>query len=302
VLGSLLGSVILGAVWAPVALAQAPPCDNPDDLEPLDITPAVNSTGVARTAPIFVRYPEGYFEDPLVGADPTTSIRVFEGGDGGPPVPGRVQVIDDTLIFRADEPFEPMTRYRGIAIGFSADLAFEFSTGDVLVDELPPEPAPSLDAPSASDAQSCDGTGRAFRINVSFAPSMDPDGPEGDIEYRLFLTRGPTVSRPRLVARTRNIATEQITMAFLLEQDDVVAPICVVVHAVDGVGNVNDRGEPACFDPIEGNFFEPLCRIAPAGTGGMNAGAGLAVTVAAGAVLGCRRRRPRRRPSAGRRG
>ena len=48
-------------------------------------------------------------------------------------------------------------------------------------------------------------------------------------------------------------------MAFVLSPEEAVSPGCVVVHAVDGVGNVDDDMEPECFEPVQGNFFEPLC-------------------------------------------
>jgi len=292
---SLALAMLGGSGLAPGVLGAQDLCDPEVTLEPLDIKPAVGGTRVTLTAPIFVRYPSGYFSDDLIAADPTTSIRVAEEREREDvPVPGTVQVIGDTLIFRADQPFAPNTRYVGTAFGFDADLDFNFVTGEVAVDADPPS-APVLNTPSATRVDACDG-GEAFRIDVSFSPSVDPGAPAGDIEYLLYLIRGPTVGRPELVARTRNIATEQITMAFLLDRDDVVGPLCVTVHAVDGVGNVNDQAEFECFDPISGNFFEPLCRVAPAGASGAGAGqagAGLLVAVLFGVVVTRVRRSPR---------
>jgi hypothetical protein len=36
----------------------------------------------------------------------------------------------------------------------------------------------------------------------------------------------------------------------------------LVVMAVDGVGHT-DATEPVCFEPQQGNFFEPLCSAVP---------------------------------------
>ena len=115
-----------------------------------------------------------------------------------------------------------------------------------------------------------------FRVGVFFAPATD-SGPPGSIEYLLFQTRGVGVDAPILRNRVRNYPGEQITMAFVLPAEEASAPICVRIAAIDGVGNptFSDRrdGEEACLDPVQGNYFYPLCHAsapgrAARGTGG----------------------------------
>lgn len=278
--------------FAPLAAAQGDCEPPPDLLEPLAVTPTVDGRGVSLDAPIFVRFSEGYFEDPDLAVDPTTSILVRQGEDPdvGPLVPGTVQVRGDTLVFLADEVYAPQTRYTGRAFGITADLAFRFETGDGF-DVLPPD-TPILDEPSAERVDaSCDAPDGGYRVDVRVRPSVDPDGPQGDIEYLLYLSRGPELDEPELRARVRNFATtDRIPMAFLLETEEAVSPVCVAVHVVDGVGNRNEQAPPRCFDPITGNFFEPLCSASPPGRDGGPAALALVGWLALG-LVGARRRR-----------
>ncbi len=77
-------------------------------------------------------------------------------------------------------------------------------------------------------------------------------------------------------------------MAFVLEADEILGPMCVVVHAVDGVGNVDDDAEPQCFEPIMGSFFESCSASGSSG----------AIWPVLFALVALRRRRVRAREAA----
>jgi hypothetical protein len=79
----------------------------------------------------------------------------------------------------------------------------------------------------------------------------------------------------------------------VLSDAEAVAPVCFVVHAVDGLGNVDSDGEPVCFEPVQGTYFEACSVSAPGATRGLGVGA-FAVGVVV-VVLGVRRRRGARR-------
>jgi hypothetical protein len=87
-------------------------------------------------------------------------------------------------------------------------------------------------------------------------------------------------------------------MAFVLSDAEAVAPVCFVVHAVDGLGNVDSEGEPVCFEPVQGTYFEACSVSAPGATNraanrAANGVRGFALGVAA--VVLARRRRGARR-------
>ena len=96
-----------------------------------------------------------------------------------------------------------------------------------------------------------------FRVDVTLDPA-EGEPAAGDVEYLLFLTRGPGVGAPELRGRVRGV-TDEIVIAFLLSPEEATGPICVTVQAVDSAGNLGEVPEPLCEDPIQGNFFEPLC-------------------------------------------
>ncbi len=259
------------ASFSPRALAQTDDleCDDVPSRRPVYVTPAHMAVGATLGAPVRVRYTDGYFEDPTVGMSPEESIFLWRCAaddflcTAGEPLSGTVQVIGNELIFRADAPFEPNTRYGGVALGADGDgLEFVFTTGTSFDSE-----APSFTGirSLASDrvGPSCEAPEGGYRIDVKVEPATD-DGPGGDVEYLLYLTRGPEVEAPQLRSRQRNFSGEEIPMAFVIDPSEAVSPICVAVHAVDGVGRVTES--PAeCFDPIQGNFFEPLCSVSAAG-------------------------------------
>ncbi len=264
-------------------------CDPPVLLGPLEFFPASGAGGVALDAPVRIRYTPGFF---AVWRDPLTRLlEVRDAADA--PVPGAITVLGDTLVFRPDAPWQPGAAYRGTAFGIDILQArFAFRTGFV-VDREPPrfEGRPTLSS-ARVDARPCADAG-GFRIDVSVAPATDPDGAQGDLEYLLFQTRGPDVAQPILRARARNFAGPSIPLAFTLTPREAAAPICVAVLAVDGAGHAVE-GPGACIDPVQGNYFAPLCSAGlpgarPSRTHGGAAGA-LAAIGAALCVRAARRR------------
>jgi len=223
---------------------------------PIEVTPAVRATGVTLGAPVKVRYTTGYFEDPSIDADPSTAISLMLASTLDP-VPGEVDVIGDTLVFVPDFPLGARVTYVGSARSVDRTLEFQFTTG-ASFDVGPPDLVELTSMTSARVGETCEAPDGGYRIDVAFDPAND-DGPPGDIEYFLYMSRGPEVESPVLVGRARNVAPTEVIMAFVVEPAQVVSPICVTVHALDGAGNVDDDTPPLCGDPIKGNFFEPLC-------------------------------------------
>lgn len=264
------------------ARAEDPACPAPLQRGPQEVTPAAGATGVTLDSAVRVRYSEGYF---ATGAPVDLASMLTIERDSSP-VPGTVtRVGDSTLFFFPDEPWDNATRYTGIARGRGSDpfLTLSFLTG--FADDLgPPELGGIHDITSSEVQATCDAPEGGFRIDVTFAPAPD-DGPLADVEYFLYLTRGELVDAPVLVARQRNFATSEITMAFVLSRERAASPACVVVMAQDGAGNIDDDGTATCFDPIDGSFFEPLCSAAP-GRGPRRGAAGSAATVVLVASLG----------------
>jgi hypothetical protein len=253
-------------------------CDPPAQLGPVEFFPASGAAGVALDAAVRVRYTPGFF---AVWRDPLT--RVLEIRDASDtPVAGTLAVLGDTLVFRPEAPWAPGSAYRGTAFGIDIlQVRFSFRTGAVF-DVEPPRFAgtPTL-SPARVDTRPC-AVGGGYRIDVSVAPATDPDGAQGDVEYLLFQTRGPEIEAPRLRARARNFAGPSIPLAFTLTPSEAVSPICVVVVAVDGVGHAVEGGK-ACVDPVQGNYFAPLCS---AGAPGARPRGGRGVLLISASVLG----------------
>lgn len=261
-------------------------CSAPVQLGPIEFFPAVGAAGVSLDSTIRIRYTPGFFD---VWRDPLTRLlEVYDATDAA--VPGTIERLGDTLVFRPRSPWLAGARYRGTAFGIDIlQETFNFRTGTA-VDVRPPvfDGTPTL-SPAPVTARPCVDEG-GYRIDVSIAPATDSDGAGGDIEYLLFQTRGPHIDRPVLRARVRNFAGATIPLAFTLSPSEAVSPICVAVVAVDGVGHTVE-GPIGCIDPIQGNFFEPLCDVAPPGTT-RRAGAWCAAAVVCAALwLGARTRR-----------
>jgi hypothetical protein len=281
---------MLAAVWVspPSATAQEE-CDPSDVRGALSAWPIPGGPfPVMLNAPVRVRYSPGYFEDPLIGADPAALFELVEV-ETGFVVPGRTVAIGEELVFTPAARYFPDTEYAGTARGVDAldqSIDIRFTTGVDVDSELPSiRRIDSMRAFSVDAA--CDLPDGGYRIEVQFEPATD-DGPPGDIEHLLYVSRGPEVEAPQRRDQQRNLGAEGI-LAFTMEPAEAVSPICVTVVAVDGVGNVAQT--PAfCDDPIKGNFFAPLCSAYPP-TG---AGGALPLATIVAALWIVRRRRRRR--------
>jgi len=264
-------------------------CDPPALLGPVEFFPASGAGGVALDAAVRVRYTPGFF---AVWRDPLTRLlEIRDASDAA--VPGSLSVLGDTLVFRPDAPWAPGAAYRGTAFGIDIlQVRFSFRTGAVF-DREPPrfDGTPTL-SPARVDTRPCAPEG-GYRIDVSVAPASDPDGAQGDVEYLLFQTRGPTIEAPLLRARARNFAGPSIPLAFTLTPAEAAAPICVVIVAIDGVGHAVE-GSPACVDPVQGNYFAPLCSVGLPGASTRGTIRGAVATMAVLGLVYARRRRKER--------
>lgn len=297
--------LVLSAFVASPAFAQdaGVPCDETPIRGPLEVTPASGAGGVTVNAFVKVLYGAGTLGPEL---DPESLIElrhcgdlgVFECETAGELVPGRAQVVGDRWVFFVpDGELVASSQYAGIARGPESDLSFTFRTG-ISRDARAPLLGNIDDPSTARIDRPCEGD-RGFRVDVRFDAATD-DGPAGSIEYLLYLTRGATIEAPELRTRVRSLATSEITMAFSLSDAEAVAPVCFVVHAVDGLGNVDSDGEPVCFEPVQGTYFEACSVSAPGATRKLGAvglghsGPGLFGLGLVGLVLGVRRRRAAR--------
>lgn len=261
---------------------------------PYEVTPASGAGGVSVNSYVQVLYGDGYFAP---GFDPTGTFELKRCRDlplldcevSGEAVEGRVEVVGDRwLFFVPTGELPPNEPFVGLARGIERDLNFNFRTGG-LRDVAPPMFSGLTGGPTTSRVDpTCDGRS-GYRVDVRFAPARD-DGPAGSLEYLLYLTRGPNLRAPELRARLRNFTTEEVTMAFVLDDEEATGPSCVVVHVVDGVGRVNREMAPACFLPGSGTFFEACAVGAPGGGSGAGAAAFLSLVVV-GVLVGRRRRR-----------
>jgi hypothetical protein len=280
-------------------------CDAPVGRKPEEVTPADSARQVSIDAPIRVRYSRGYFEGPDDPATLITVLRCADDGCGvgcryedevdGEFVPGRVQVLGDNLFFHPDGGWEPGQAYAGIARGQDGDLPFGFCTGTT-TDGTPPELRGLEDVTSTPVPPRCDAPEGGYRIATFFAPADDAGAPPASIEYLLFQTRGAGIEGPVLRSTIRNFATAMHTMAFVLPPSEAGEPICVRVAAVDGRGNIDwsdSNPEVDCIDPVQGNFFAPMC--AASAPGAPRRGAGALTLAVAAVALGIARLRRRAR-------
>jgi hypothetical protein len=283
-------------------------CDAPIVRRPEEVTPADSARQVSIDAPVRVRYSPGYFGPEGPGGEPTRLITMYRcetdgcgggcrfGVDAGTFVPGRVQVLgDDSLFFFPDGEWETEQGYMGIARGVDEDLPFSFCTGTA-PDTTPPI-LQGLDRVTSTPVEPrCDAPQGGYRIAAFFPTAEDFGGPPASIEYLLFQTRGAGIEEPVLRSRIRNFATTTHTMAFVLPPSEASDVICVRVAAVDGRGNLgwsDANPDTDCINPVQGNYFYPLCSI---GAGGSPRGAWLTTLppLVGLAALVVRRRRWRR--------
>lgn len=279
-------------------------CDAPVARRPEEVTPADSARQVSIDAPVRVRYSADYFALGGPGGDPTRLITVMRcahdgcgggcrfGVDEGEFVPGRVQVLGDDLIFHSDAMWEPEQSYMGIAWGRDGELPFSFCTGTT-PDTTPPTLGRLQQVTSTPVPPRCDAPQGGYRIAAFFPPADDFGGPPASIEYLLFQTRGSRIDEPVLRSRIRNFATTTHTMAFVLPPSDAADVICVRVAAVDGKGNLawsDADPEVDCINPVQGNYFYPLCSIS---SGASRGGPFMALPLVAVALFAIRRARRR---------
>jgi len=286
-LSALAVSGLLGASSARADDAGIEDCGPPTELGPLEFFPASSASGVALNSAVRVRYTPGFFE---IWRDPLTRLLEVRD-DADAPVAGTLERLGDTLVFRPDVPWRPNSQYEGTAFGIDIlQTSFRFRTGN-RDDVQPPvfDGTPTI-SPAVVDARPCVDDG-GYRIDVTIAPATDSDGAGGDIEYLLFQTRGPRLERPLLRSRARNFAGISIPLAFTLTPSEAVSPVCITILAVDGVGHTVS-GPTRCVDPIQGNFFAPLCSVsAPGAPRGVASSTSVVLLGAALAALLARRRR-----------
>lgn len=272
---------LLAVATAPVRAQDGglEPCDAPVIRGPEQTIPINQSRSVTVDAPLRVRYSPGYFEPGGPGDDPASllTVRHCSGLCGDPSacgpddevVSGRVQVLGRELVFLPDDEWAPSSVYGGQALGRDTDLAFQFCTG-LSRDDAPPTLGRLREVTSTRVEPRCDMLEGGYRIAAYFEPATDL-GPPGSIEYLLYQTRGTNVDGPVVRDRLTNFATDQITMSFVLPLSEAASPICVRVAAVDGLGNVafneidDDASAGDCVDPVQGNFFYPICSAGTVG-------------------------------------
>lgn len=256
---------LLASAWGPSAVgAQTLGCRT--DLGPRgpnESFPASGASGVALDAPLRISYSQGYladFDSTTVAELLEVFLCVDEACIDRLEVTGELSIIDDELFFLPSASWNAFARYRGTALGTDRNLPFTFVAGST-VDSGPPTFSGSLSVNAEPTQDPCykEGDpgepGQGYRVEVSFAPATD-DGSPGDIEYQLFLTRGPDVDAPRRVARTRNFgATQRVSLAFYIDEASANDTYCVDLITLDGVGNITKSDAPECFNATLGRDF-----------------------------------------------
>jgi MYXO-CTERM domain-containing protein len=256
--GAFAALCVLSTPIAVAAQTDCPPTPTPG---PVESTPSAGAQAVELNARIRVLYSPGYFapDGPRSGME---TIELYDAD--GFALPGAVrQVGGEALFFFPGAPLEPFTTYSAVATGAFADLSFTFTTGST-IDSGPPLPGRFTRVSVDEVGASCSAPSGGYRVSASFTPA-DDDGALGSMEYQLFLTRGPGVTAPVRVARLRHFAAgDELTMGFVLDEAQADSIVCVALRVEDGLGQSSDAGG-ACFDPVTGAYFEPLCSISAAG-------------------------------------
>jgi hypothetical protein len=317
--GARICALALALVTAPLAAQSADggaPDPDDDDIceagalgqgDELDVAPPDGASGVARDAPVRVRYDSAAQLDELerlleddVSAACDALICLFrddrdqasgEGNDRAP-VPGRVDRVDArTLLFIPDARLRPDARHFALVAraGFERLTRgeIEFETGEdddadppelalgselqVDIDELPPD---------------CDAPRGTVRIGLS-VPRVHDDGNEESVEVLVYLTRAQGLDGPELRARAPN--RDAVPLTFLLSPEEARDSVCIAVRAVDAVGRVAEYDEEVCFHPRPGGFFQSACSVpgsGPAdGARGVGAAPGARTHAGLGAIL-----------------
>lgn len=235
--------------------AQPPACEA--ELRTLRaVTPADGAQEVTLDAPLRFDYALGTLGS-LSEAE--TGVRVSRQGEPEA-LEGETRVLGDSLFWRAKVPWAPGSAYEGEAQATEASLRFRFTTA-ADVDRAPPELGPIRRADWTEAEAGCGVPAGSLRVVLSFVAARD-DGPSSSIEYLVHLSRAQGLGAPELLARQRDTAAEEATIAFVLPPSRAARPVCVVLSAVDGVGKTSTSA-PWCFDPVRGEAFASLCSLRP---------------------------------------
>ena len=267
------------ALSAPTGRLQAQECPT-TDAGPLLSTPGNEARQVTVDAYVKVEYSPDYF----VGiADPGQFVHLHEtisdpgaipNYQVGEQVPGSVSVVGDVVYYVPDEPLASLTRYVIVAESFEFEpKEFAFETG-IQSDTSPPRLG-AVRSPTTERVGPTCGRPSGYRVDVVVETIFD-DGPLGSVELLVYLARQDGLEAPELILRERALGSGENTLGFVISDEQATQPACIVVHAVDGVGRVDDTMEPLCFEVIQGAFFSGLCSVAPRGyVGATSSGGGL---------------------------
>ena len=291
----ILALVAVSGLAGSLARAQELECPRPE-VGPLETTPSSGAEGVKVDSFIKVRFSADYF----VGVDfGETLVGLYENladtrgfVELGDPVAGTGQVVGDDVFFLPAETLRPNQRYAIVAEDLDAltSLQADFETG-VSFDSGPPRLG-SVSAPSTEKVgATCESEG-GYRVDLLLA-GVTEDGPTSSVELLVYLARQEDLEAPELVLRERASSNDEIPLGFVLSEERTHDPACVVIHAVDGVGNVDDDMEPVCFEPIQGAFFNGLCSAS--GVAGQDRPSGALGLGILGALVVLVRRRRRAR-------
>lgn len=238
---------------------------------PVAVFPALGSDGVARDALVRAVFAPDFLDGvSAAGGDVRISLSRCDDDDceATTPVAGHAVVLLDSLVFDADRDLEASTAYVGEASGEDGALQFGFRTGDRR-DSAPPVLGRNTSIDSGAFRGACDGEA-GVRVEVTTDPAAD-DGPHADMEYLLYMTRGPTVTAPVLVSRRRAEAGGfPVSLAVVLDDAQAASPVCFALQVVDGAGRLGAEGDLLCIDPRERGAFAGICAVAgsPARPGG----------------------------------
>lgn len=264
-----VGLVAVFVCAAPVTRAQiAPGCPSPPSDDRIITSPPNGAFGVALDSPVVVR----------VHGDPAPELHLWQlvaAADAGVPDSGLPELPrslpvsatwqrlgeSDVFVVRPTELFQPETEYEIEVYNNATGLqTFRTFTTGTSIDRQPPEftfgPDVVDDLASSKIAAVCGEPEGSYNVSFSLAEATD-DGDEGGIEFLAYLTRAAGLNGPVLL--TRQYQSEGRSLAFTLTAEQVSTPVCVVVDAVDAVGNhaPEEDIQELCFDPLQGSFFEP---------------------------------------------
>ena len=189
-------------------------------------------------------------------------------------------------------PLRADTEYRFSVGGFPRE--FDFITGDDR-DEEPPEFLINRDtlglstSPVSAECGLPEGT---LRATLEY-PAAHDDNIEGASECLIFLTRSVEGQGPVLKRRLFNPGGT-VVPSFLLTPTEASEPVCVAIVVLDALGKRAPVEPEFCFDPVQGNYFDPMCAVSAPGRGGPGLPSGVGFLVPFLGLLVLRRRRARR--------